>query len=82
LAAAAFKLSSENPFPEAPVRGEKGFFVFRFLDHRIPDVQSDLAEIDSIKEQLRQRKQMEVYRNWMAQARSRTEIEIDHSLLK
>lgn len=82
LAAAAFKLSMDNPFPDTPVRGGKEVFVFRFMDRQIPVAQSDIAELDSIKKQLRQRKQREIYGNWMAEARSQTEIEIDQTLLK
>jgi parvulin-like peptidyl-prolyl isomerase len=81
LAAAVFKLTSENPYPEAPVRSEQGVFVFRLLERRLPDAQSGLAELDAIRRQLLQRKQGEIYQNWMAQARSQTEIEIDHAML-
>jgi peptidyl-prolyl cis-trans isomerase D len=82
LAAAAFKLSSVDPYPEKAVRGEKGVFVFRYVDRQIPDAQSNAAELDAIKEQLRQRKQREIYGNWMTQARNQPEIEIEHALLK
>lgn len=81
MAAAAFALSSEKPLPEAPVRGEQGVLVFRLLERRLPEAQSGLAEMDALKEQLRQRKQRDVYQNWMAQARSQAEIEIDRELL-
>jgi len=82
LAAAAFALSTKNPYPESPVRGAGGIFIFRFLGQSVPDASSALETLDTIKQQLRQRKQMAVYRDWMAQARSQAEIEIDHSLLK
>jgi len=82
LAAAAFKLSLDDPYPAAPVRGTKGVFVFRYVDRQIPDAQSDAVELDAIQEQLRQRKQREIYGNWMTQARNQTEIEIEHALLK
>ena len=82
LAAAAFNLSSDKPYPATPVRGTKGVFVFRYVDRQIPDAQSDVAELDAIQEQLLQRKQREIYGNWMTQARNQTEIEIEHALLK
>jgi peptidyl-prolyl cis-trans isomerase D len=82
LAAAAFNLSSDDPYAAKPVRGTKGVFVFRYVDRQIPDAQSDAAELDAIQEQLRQRKQREIYGNWMTQARNQTEIEIEHALLK
>lgn len=82
VAAAAFNLSSEKPFPEEPVRGEKGILVIRFLDQLVPDARSGEGQLDSIMTQLRQRKQREVYGNWMAEARRQTDIEIDRDLLK
>lgn len=82
LAAAAFKLSQDNRFPDTPIRGEKEVFVFRFVDRQMPAAQSDDAELDTIKEQLRQRKQREIYGNWMTEARSQTDIEIDQTMLK
>jgi peptidyl-prolyl cis-trans isomerase D len=82
LAAAAFKLSQDNRFPDTPVRGEKEVFVFRFVDRQIPAAPSDDMELDTIKKQLRQRKQREIYGNWMTEARSQTDIEIDQSMLK
>jgi peptidyl-prolyl cis-trans isomerase D len=82
LAAAAFKLSQDNPFPDAPVRGEKAVFVFRFVDRQMPAAVSDDAELDTIKAQLRQRKQREIYGNWMTEARNQTDIEIDQAMLK
>jgi peptidyl-prolyl cis-trans isomerase D len=82
VAAAAFRLTSDNPFPEAPVRGEKGVFVFRYVDQQIPDARSGEGQLDAILAQLRQRKQREVYGNWMAEARRQTEIEIDRSMLE
>jgi len=81
LAAAAFKLTPENPYPAVPVRGQDGVFIFRLLERRTPDAQSGGAQLDKIKQQLRQRKQGEVYQNWMAQVRSQTEIEIDRTML-
>jgi peptidyl-prolyl cis-trans isomerase D len=81
LAAAAFKLTSETPYPEAPVRGQESVFVFRLLERRLPDAQSGGAQMDALKQQLLQRKQGEIYQNWMAQARSRTKIEIDRAML-
>ena len=82
LTAAAFNLSQEAPLPEEPLRGETAMFVFHLRDRRMPDAQATADERDALAEQLRQRKQQEIYRNWMAQARSRADIEIDRSLLQ
>ena len=82
LAAAAFDLSQESPLPEDPLRGKDAVFVFHFRDRRMPDAQAGAGERDALEQQLRQRKQQEIYQNWMAQARGRADIEIDRSLLQ
>jgi len=82
LAAAAFTLSTDSPFPDKAVRGEKGVVIFRYVDRRIPEIPSGDAELDDIRKQLHQRKQQEIYGNWMAEARSQSDIEINQSLLK
>jgi uncharacterized membrane-anchored protein YhcB (DUF1043 family) len=56
-------------------------FVLRLLERRLPDAQAAQAQMEPIKQQLLQRKQGEIYQNWIAQARSRTEIEIDRAML-
>lgn len=82
LTAAAFDLTSEAPLPQDPLRGEDAVFLFHFRGQRIPGAQADIAERASLEQQLRQRKQQAVYQNWMAQARSRVDIEIDRTLLQ
>ena len=68
-------------YPETPVRGEKGVFILRFVEKKVPDAPADAGELETIQSQLRQRKQRDVYGTWMAEARNQTEIEIDQSML-
>jgi parvulin-like peptidyl-prolyl isomerase len=82
LAAAAFGLTADNPLPEEPLRGRDAVFVFRYRDQRIPDAKAEIAEREALEGQLRQRKQQAIYQNWMAQARSQADIEIDRTLLQ
>jgi peptidyl-prolyl cis-trans isomerase D len=81
LGAAAFKLTAEAPYPEKPLRGQDAVFVIHLRDRRMPDAQTEVGERDSLEQQLRQRKQQAIYQEWMAQVRSRSEIEIDRTLL-
>ena len=82
IAAAAFALSEENPLPEKPVRSNNGYYVFRFIERQAPEEAIDPSQRDQVRDQLLQRKQRALFDDWMAQARSRNEIEIDRSILE
>ncbi len=82
MAAAAFALSAENPLPDKPVRSNNGYYVFRFLERQAPEAAIDPQQRDQVRDQLLQRKQRALFEDWMAQARSRSEIEIDRTVLE
>jgi peptidyl-prolyl cis-trans isomerase D len=82
MAAAAFALSKEKPLPEKPVRSNNGYYVFRFIERQAPEDAIDPNQRDQVRDQLLQRKQRTMFDDWLAQARSRNEIEIDRSILE
>jgi peptidyl-prolyl cis-trans isomerase D len=82
MAAAAFTLSEQNPLPENPVRSGDGFYVFRLLDRQAPTEAITATDLEQIKTQLQQRKQRQLFEDWVAEARSRADIQIDRTLLK
>ncbi len=82
MADAAFSLSAANPLPANPVRSSEGFYVFRFEERREPEGQIDPAQLDQARSQLRQRKQQQIFEDWMAAARAQADIEIDRSVLE
>ena len=82
VADAAFNLSAAKPLPENPARSSDGFFVFRFEERREPEGQIDQAQLDQARAQLRQRKQQQIFEDWLAAARAQAKIEIDHSVLE
>ncbi len=82
MAEAAFSLSAAKPLPENPARGPEGFYVFRFEERREPEGPIDPAQLDQARTQLRQRKQQQIFEDWMAAARSQADIEIDRSVLE
>ncbi len=82
MADAAFNLSAANPLPENPARSSDGFFVFRFKERQEPEGQIDQAQLDQARAQLRQRKQQQIFEDWLAAARAQAKIEIDHSVLE
>ena len=82
MVAAAFALSREKPLPEKPVRSDNGYYVFRFVERQAPEDAIDPNQRDQVRDQLLQRKQRAMFDDWLAQARSRSKIEIDRSILE
>jgi peptidyl-prolyl cis-trans isomerase D len=82
MTAAAFKLTKKNPLPDTPVRGEGGFYVFRFIERQQPEEKIGETQLEPIKAQLLQRKQRQIVDDWLAEARTRTDIQIDRKLLE
>jgi peptidyl-prolyl cis-trans isomerase D len=81
LAAAAFKLSPKEPFPEKAFKGRSGFYVIR-LDKRIaPDGKNFAEQEPTIRAQLVQEKKNKVFRGLLAQLREKAEINIEESVL-
>jgi peptidyl-prolyl cis-trans isomerase D len=75
IAQAAFDLSSDTPFPEAPVKGRQGVYVIRFTERKIPDEAAFEKEKKSIKQQLLRQKQFRAFNTWLSEVRARSEIE-------
>ena len=82
IAAAAFALSKANPLPESPVRSSSGFYVFRFLERREPEGRIDPTQMDQTRTQLLERKRRQIFDDWMAAAKARTDIKIDRSVME
>jgi len=81
LAAAAFKLSPEEPLPEKVFKGRSGFYVIR-LDKRIaPDGKGFADQEPTIRTQLAQEKKNKVFRGLLAQLREKAEINIEDNVL-
>ena len=81
LAAAAFGLNADHPWPQKPVRGEDGWYVLHFRGRQTPTTDADAATVQRLKAQLLQRKQNEIYATWLAEVRKGAEINIDRSVL-
>ena len=82
MAEAAFNLSATQPLPEIPARGSEGFYVFRLKERRAPEGPIDQTQLDQARTQLRQRKQQQIFEDWLAAARAQADIEIDRSVLE
>jgi peptidyl-prolyl cis-trans isomerase D len=77
FAEAAFTLSDERLFPESPVDGSKGCYVIRFKEKKDPPIEGFNLEKENIRKALLEQKKIKTFETWLAQAKSRSRIEID-----
>jgi peptidyl-prolyl cis-trans isomerase D len=82
MATAAFALTAQDPLPENPIRSNNGFYVFRLLERQEPEGDIEPAQLEQTQAQLLQRKQRQIFEDWMTAARARTEIKIDRAVLQ
>lgn len=78
---AAFNLSETSPFPETPVKGNKGFYVIAFADKQTPAADAFEKEKQQVVRQLLNQKQSRYMEAWIAELREESEIEITERLL-
>jgi len=79
ISQAAFKLSNENMLPEAPVKGEKGYYVIRFRDRKEPGLNGFEEEKEKIKEKLLKQKMFKTFDAWLSSIRNKSVISIEKS---
>ena len=72
----AFTLSSAQPLPEDVVKGEKGFYVIRLKDRRLPDLQEFDKEKKQLQETLSRQKEFKAFNLWLSEARKKSEITV------
>ncbi|MFO7665361.1 MAG: SurA N-terminal domain-containing protein [Desulfobacterales bacterium] len=82
IAETAFTLSKERLFPESTVRGIKGHYVIRFKEKKDPSSEGFDKEKDNIRKALLEQKKIKTFDAWLAQAKSRSKIEVDKELLE
>jgi peptidyl-prolyl cis-trans isomerase D len=75
----AFSLSSTKPVPDDVVRGQKGFYVIRLKDRRLPDPQGFDKEKKLLQETLINQKKLRAFNTWLSEARNKSEITIHES---
>lgn len=81
IAEAAFTLSEDRLFPESPVDGTKGNYVIRFKEKKDPPAEGFDKEKENIKKALLEQKKLKTFEAWLAQAKSRSKIEIEKESL-
>jgi len=79
ISKAAFNLSNENMLPEAPVKGEKGYYIIRFRDRKEPELKGFEEEKEKIKEKLLKQKMFKTSEAWLSSIRKKSVISIEKS---
>jgi len=77
IAAAAFELSRDKPLPAAPLKTEKGVYVIRFKDRKLPDGNGFTQEKKTIQASLLGQKKRELFSALVANLRANSEILIE-----
>ncbi|MDP2647355.1 MAG: SurA N-terminal domain-containing protein [Desulfobacterales bacterium] len=77
IAAVAFKLSNKKQLPEAPVKGNAGYYVIRFRDRKAPEPGEFEAEKKEIKQRLLEQKKATIFSRWLNQVKLRSDIVIE-----
>jgi len=77
IAAAAFELSRDKPLPAAPLKTEKGVYVVRFKDRKLPDGTGFTQEKKTIQASLLGQKKRELFSALVANLRANSEILIE-----
>ncbi len=75
IARKAFELSPEKKYPQAPLKGRKGYYVIAFNERKAPDTEAFKAEETEVRDRLLQQKRVRTFNTWLAQVKSRSEIE-------
>lgn len=74
-----FKLSSSQPFPEAPGVVEDTYYVYRFLEREVPEILED-TDLERYKQMLLNAKQQEILGAYLANLEKKATITRHKSL--
>ncbi len=77
IAGAAFELSADNPLPGGPLKGDKGIYVIRYKDRKLPDNTGFEKEKKAIRTSLLDQKRRDVFSALVANLRANSEIVIE-----
>jgi peptidyl-prolyl cis-trans isomerase D len=78
---AAFSLSDQDPLPAEPLRTNSGYWVFRFAEKRLPDMEAFETEKENIRSRLLQQKRFKLFDAWLKQRREQSEVAIEEGFL-
>ncbi len=72
-----FELTQENPYPEEVIFNNGMFYVFRIVERKPPSPDLFSEKENAFRTGLLERKKSEVLASWLANVRSKAEIEIN-----
>lgn len=78
---AAFELSPEKRWPEKVIKGQKGYYVIRFDEKKLPDSADFEKERQQIVDRLLEQKKRGLFEDWLARLREGSEIVIQEDML-
>ncbi|MBU4413933.1 MAG: hypothetical protein KJ976_02345, partial [Proteobacteria bacterium] len=77
ISQAAFNLSNKNIFPDALIKGEKGYYIIRFRDRQEPELKGFEEEKEKIKDKLLKQKVLKTFDAWLSSIRKKSVISIE-----
>lgn len=82
IADAAFKLSAENPIGKNVIKGSKGYYIIKYIDRKVPDLEKFDLEKENIKASRLRQKRLKTLDAWLSQIRSRSDISIENDFVR
>ena len=79
---AAFQLSEKEPLPEAPISGQKGYFVIQFQGKKMPELSAFDEEKTKTKDGLLQLKKQRAFDAWLAQVKEESDITVEEGFFQ
>ena len=75
---AAFMLSAEKKLPDTILEGADGYYVIVYKERKEPDPAGFEKEKEQIKNSLLGQKRLRVFKDWLAQIRKNSEIQVEN----
>ena len=82
IADAAFLLTSNNPFPENVLKGNKGYYIIRFKERKIPEKETFVLEKEDIIDNLIKTKQTSTFNALVEDLKQKSDITIADAFYK
>ncbi|MCP3953336.1 MAG: hypothetical protein GY697_14125 [Desulfobacterales bacterium] len=82
IAAAAFKLSEDKRLPGEPLKGDKGIYVIRYRNRKLPDTEGFEKQKKAISASLLDQKKRDIFSALIANLRANSEIVIEDRFKK
>ncbi|MFN2354673.1 MAG: peptidylprolyl isomerase, partial [Desulfopila sp.] len=74
LVQSAFELSANTPYPDDVLAANAEFYVYEFVDRRIPQASPDREQAARYENAIMQRKQQQILSSWLENKRQQAEI--------